>query len=170
MDDQPTTSPIPDAEPQSERFPQSDRATQSDRAQRRRFPLTNLQIVMIVLIAIGGRLAIDFSQRIVEGQKKINEQHALEAEIDELEREQQRLEAEKAYYSSSGFVEAWSHDEGKMVRDGERIVVPLYEDTPEPTAQQTPTTSEQESAIPAWQVWWTLFFDTAPPFLSSAGS
>jgi cell division protein FtsB len=160
MDDQPTT-PLPEE-------PQSDRVLPSDRSQRRRIPLSNLQIIMIVLIAVGGRLAIDFSQRIVEGQKKINEQHALEAEIDELEREQQRLEAEKAYYSSSAFVEAWAHDEGKMVRDGERIVVPLYEDTPEPAVQEeAPTTAEQQSSIPAWQVWWTLFFDTAPPFPSS---
>jgi cell division protein FtsB len=165
MDDQPITPP-PEDLAQSGSVPQMDRAPQSDRGARRRFPLSNLQIILIVLIAIGGRLAIDFSQRIVEGQKKINEQHALESEIAELEREQQRLEAEKAYYSSSGFVEAWAHDEGKMVRDGERIVVPQYEDIPEQAAQQAPPTAEQQLAIPVWQVWWTLFFDTAPPLLT----
>jgi hypothetical protein len=109
----------------------------------------------------------------VEGQTKINEQRDLEAEIDALEREQQRLEAEKAYYSSSAFVEAWAHSEGKMVRDGERIVVPLYQDyeeIQEQNTQQIPPGSEQELAIPAWQVWWTLFFDTAPPFLPSSDS
>lgn len=168
MDDQPTT-PLPDQDLQPDPISQIDQPAQPERP-RRRIPLSNLQIIMIVLIAIGGRLAIDFSQRIVEGQKKINEQHDLEAEIDELERDQQRLEAEKAYYSSSSFVESWAHDEGKMVRDGERIVVPLYEDVPEQQAPQATTAAEQQSAIPAWQVWWTLFFDTAPPFLASAGS
>jgi cell division protein FtsB len=150
--------------------PLAEEAPQPARAPRRRIPLSNLQIILIVLIAVGGRLAIDFSQRIVEGQKKINEQRDLEAEIDDLEREQQRLEAEKAYYSSTAFVEAWSHDEGKMVRDGERIVVPLYEDIPQQAQQPTDAPSAQEPAIPAWQVWWTLFFDDAPPFISPSGS
>src|SRR5687768_2764075 len=103
MDVQPTQPPLEDT-------------PQTTGVSRRRVPLSNLQIILIVLIAVGGRLAIDFSQRIVDGQKKINEQHALEAEIEELKRDQQRLEAEKAYYSSSSFVEAWAHDEGKMVR------------------------------------------------------
>ena len=138
------------------------------RAPRRRFPLSNLQIILIALIIVGGRLAIDFSQRIIEGQQKVSEQRALENEIDGLQKEQQRLEAQKEYYSSPIFVEAWAHDEGKMVKQGERLVVPLYEDVPA-SAQQGSTTSQQAAPIPVWQVWWTLFFDS-PPLRNVPGS
>jgi len=140
----------------------------ADRTSRRRFPLSNLQIILIALIIVGGRLAIDFSQRIIEGQQKVSEQRALEAEISGLQKEQQRLEAEKEYYSSSAFVEAWAHDQGKMVQQGERLVVPLYEDIPA-SAQQGSTTSQAPKPIPAWQIWWSLFFDS-PPLGNLSGS
>src|SRR5690349_13169145 len=115
----------------------------------RRLPLSNLQIILIALIVVGGRLAIDFSQRIIEGQQKIGDQQELEAEVQQLQDEEHQLEAEKAYYSSPLFVEAWAHDEGKMVRDGERLIVPVYEDVP-PTSQQASTSSENSPFDASW--------------------
>jgi cell division protein FtsB len=141
----------------------------SSSPRQRRLPLSNLQIILIALIIIGGRLAIDFSKRIIEGQDKVDEQRALEAEIAALEAERRQLEASKAYYSSPGFVEAWAHDEGKMVRDGERLVVPVYEDIPEAPPEQRVSAPAAEPAIPVWQVWWTLFFDTTPPPIDLSG-
>ncbi len=129
-------------------------------------PLSNVQIILILLTVFGVRLVIDFGTRIVEGQAKVNEQRALEAEIDTLLAEQQELEAQKAYYSSATFVEEWAHSEGKMVRSGERLVIPIYEVTAPDTQQATAQASEEESMIPAWHVWWTLFFDN-PPFFSA---
>jgi len=138
------------------------------RAVPHRIPLNNLQIILIALVVISGRLIIDFSQRILEGQNKIKEQHALEAEIAELTRTQQQLEANKAYYSSPSYVEAWAHDQGKMVRGGEVLVIPVY-------AQRTRTglavtSSETVRPLPTWQVWWSLFFDSPSPFTSSTHS
>ncbi len=131
----------------------------------RRFPLNNLQVILIVLLVIGGRLVIDFSRRIVEGQQKITEQHELEAENEELMREEQRLEAAKTYYSSPGFVETWAHNDGKMVRQGEVLVVPLYEAIPEGQPRLLETSASTSPAI--WQVWWSLFFDEPAPFAQS---
>jgi len=130
-----------------------------------RFPLNNLQVILIVLLVIGGRLVIDFSRRIVEGQQKITEQHELEAENEQLIKEEQQLEAAKTYYSSPGFVETWAHNDGKMVRQGEILVVPLYQDIPE----EPPRTAEGPSLAPSagWQVWWSLFFDDPAPFAQS---
>mgnify|MGYP001057915003 CR=1 FL=1 len=128
----------------------------------RRMPLANWQVILIVLVVIGGRLAIDFSQRIIEGQQKVAQQRQLEAELEALVQERKQLEAAKAYYSSTAFVEAWAHDEGKMVRDGEVLVIPIYEQA----AQSTPTPAVPPSASPPiapWRVWWTLFFDSPPP-------
>ncbi len=127
-----------------------------------RVPLTNWQIVLIVLIVIGGRLTLDLGQRIVEGQQKVAQQRQLEAELVALMQERKQLEAAKAYYSSPAFVEDWAHDEGKMVRDGEVLVIPIYEQPaqPAPTLAAPPST---EQAVPPWHVWWTLFFDSPPP-------
>ena len=128
-------------------------ATRADRGFRfRRMRLTNWQIILIALVIFGGRLVFDFSERIIDGQQKVDEQR--------------RLEAEKAYYSSPAYVEAWAHSEGKMVRDGEVLVVPLYErPTPEPLVAIAPQQQPQsDQPFSSWRVWWSLFFDDPPPF------
>lgn len=128
----------------------------------KRLALSNLQIILIALIVIGGRLVIDFSQRIIEGQEKFALHRVLEARIASLEREQKDLEAAKIYYSSDVFVETWAHSEGKMVRDGEVLVIPLYQD--QQPIQLTQAAADQSAAQPVWQIWWALFFDVSPPF------
>lgn len=162
MDTDPLENPNPqELEPQN--------APTRNTSPRRRFPLSNLQIILIALIVVGGRLALDFSQRIIEGQTKISEQQDLEQELADLRAEQRVLEAEKAYYSSSTFIEAWAHDEGKMVRNGERLIVPVYQDVPE-APQQASAPADEPVTLPGWQVWWTLFFDSAPAFNINSGS
>ena len=133
-----------------------------------RLPLSNAQIILIALIIVGGRLIIDFGQRIVEGQQKIAQQRQLEAEIDALVQEQQNLLSAKAYYGSPAFIETWAHDEGKMVREGEVLVVPLYEEDEslEASATDSVVLRPPEPLLP-WQVWWTLFFDAPPPLTGS---
>lgn len=133
-----------------------------------RIPLNNLQIILIALVVISGRLIFDFSQRILEGQAKITEQHDLEARIAELTRDQQELETIKAYYSSPAYVEAWAHDQGKMVRTGETLVIPIYDKNAR--SGLTVTSSEPVRPLPTWQVWWSLFFDSPLPFSSSTYS
>ena len=129
----------------------------------RPLPLSNRQIIALVFLIVGFRLLIDFGQRIVEGQQKVAQQRALEAEISALKEEQRALEAAKAYYSSPSYIEAWAHSEGKMVREGERLVIPLY-DEPPPAGGPTAVDVQEAAPMPVWQVWWSLFFDTSPPF------
>ena len=151
-----------------QRFPPPKASGSIGRALPRRIPLNNLQIILIALVVISGRLIIDFSKRILEGQDKITEQHALEAEIAELTRTQQELEANKAYYSSPGYVEAWAHAQGKMVQTGEVLVIPVYDK--QARTGLAVTSSEPIRPLPAWQVWWSLFFDSPSPFTSSTHS
>jgi len=142
------------------------------RRERSRLPrirLSNWQIILIALVIVGGRLVFDFSNRIIEGQEKVDEQRELELEIQRLREEQRQLEAAKAYYSSPAYVEAWAHSEGKMVREGERLVVPMYEGTPVPAAipAEPPPAPVQVEAPDPWAIWWSLFFDSAPPSAAS---
>lgn len=160
---------IPELPESEEELPQSDESQEAvSRPRPYRLPLSNIQIILIALIIVGGRLIIDFSQRIVEGQQKIAQQRQLEAEIEALMEEQQNLLSAKAYYSSPAFVEAWAHNEGKMVRDGEILVIPLYEQNEETEASTlgSATIRPPEPLLP-WQVWWTLFFDAPPPSTGS---
>jgi len=133
-----------------------------------RVPLTNVQIILIVLVIVGGRLVYDFSQRIVEGQEKVEEELALQAALQALQLEQQQLEAAKQYYGGDAYVEAWAHNEGKMVREGEILIIPLYDQSLAPqdtfTAPNTSVRVEDTDSLKRWRVWWSLFFDSPPPF------
>lgn len=128
---------------------------------RKRSPLSSAQIILIVVAIVSVRLALDFGQRIVEGKQKIAEQRQLEAEIQALLAEQATLEALKTYYSSDAFVEAWAHNQGKMVHDGEVLVIPILLGEPSPTPALLP---ESQVSLSPWQVWWLLFFDSLPSF------
>ena len=156
--------------------PSSDPVTPDPSAQpasprRPRFRLTNWQIILILLVVVGGRLVIDFSQRIIEGQQKLAEQRALEAQIEALRNEHDALDAARIYYNSQAYVEAWAHDQGKMVRDGEMLVIPLYQREAQDTAPDLPvaagTLTAANASQPAWQVWWSLFFDEQPPSIDA---
>lgn len=130
--------------------------------------LTNWQIILIALVVIGGRLVFDFSNRILEGQEKSSEERTLEAEIERLLAEQRNLEVARAYYSSPAYVEEWAHSEGKMVRSGEKIVIPLYDRAAAPAvdsapSEQAPAVDDAVASLSPWQIWWSLFFDSPPP-------
>src|SRR5689334_11560329 len=64
-----------------------------------RLSLSNMQIILVLLTVIGGRLVIDFGQRIVDGQNKVAQMERLEADIQAQQYQQQQLEENKAYYS-----------------------------------------------------------------------
>ena len=74
--------------------------------------------------------------------------------------------AERDYAQSDAFVEQWAHSDGKMVRPGEVLVIPVPVSTP---VAATPTPSvflEIETSPPTpqpWTLWWSLFFDSPPP-------
>lgn len=133
------------------------RATRISKPERR--PNT-VQVVLLVILAIGLPLAIDFRRRIEQGQSVSADREELEAAIATLEAEQEALKAERAYVASDAFVEAWAHDQGKLVREGERLVVPIPQG--EPVVAQ-PLQEGPEDPLPNWHVWWSLVFDVPPP-------
>ena len=76
------------------------------------------------ILSIGLMLALNFSNRIQADQELRSIHDKVVTEIDLLRREQTALLDELNYVRSDGFVETWAHSEGKMIRDGEVIVIP----------------------------------------------
>ena len=130
--------------------------------------LTGVQVSLSVIVAFGLILAINFNSRISAGIPLIERYEAVSTEVQELRQEQATLVALRDYSQSDAFVEYWAHSEGKMVRDGEILVIPIPEQnslilpTPIPQFVVPIETAPQQPS--EWQLWWALFFDTAPPF------
>ena len=119
------------------------------------------------ILAIGLLLAINFSSRITAGQPLQEAYNQAVTEVYQLKSEQTDLIKERDFVQSDAFVESWARDNGKMVRPGEVLVVPVpsTKSLATPDANQTqsvPVETTPRQAAP-WSVWWALFFDVPPP-------
>jgi len=128
--------------------------------------LTSIQVMMAVALAFGLIVTLNFSGRITLD-RDLGRIHArFSAEIDSLLAEQQDLIEELSYVKSDAYVEYWARDEGKMIREGEVLIMPKSGGEPASTRQLTvPLVAfETTASEPAnWELWWALFFDGAPP-------
>jgi len=128
--------------------------------------LSGVQIMFAAILAIGLFLAIGLSQRITAGQPLQDTYNRVRSEIEVLQQEQAALLATRDYVQSDAFVEQWARDEGKMIRPGEVLIIPVPSGA---SVEPTPINDEEvpvETAPPQpepWQLWWTLFFDSPPP-------
>ncbi len=140
------------------------------RRRERRQQISSLQIVFVSILAIGLLLAINFSARIRRGQQIEDVRQQIQATIDIELTVNAELNTELAYSESNAAVEDWAHRDGKLVRPGERLVIPvpgLITPTPVPLApvgepvdtSPSVTTSQEEN----WHLWWSLFFESEPP-------
>ncbi|MBN1679128.1 MAG: hypothetical protein JW966_02470 [Anaerolineae bacterium] len=138
------------------------------RRRGRRQQISSMQIAFAAILSIGLLLVINYSGRIARGQQMEIERRRLQATIDVLEAEKRNLLNDRDYAASNEAVEHWAHTEGKMVRDGEMLVIPIPagpdEPTPEPPAASLLAVEARESEKPRWNLWWNLFFDGEPPF------
>lgn len=133
---------------------------------RRTGQLSGLQIMFAAILAIGLILGLNFTNLVTTGQPLQQLYNQVTDEIANLEKEQGDLTQERDYVRSDAFVESWARDEGKMVKNGEVLVIPvpsntLAEATPEPTPQIAIDTTS--STPEDWQLWWQMFFDSPPP-------
>lgn len=157
MTDQPTPQ-------QAERPPQR---TKKRPSARRSGQLSSLQVMFATVLAIGLILAINFSTRIASSRVQRDIYTNVENEVEQLLIERATLVAERDYVQSDAFVDQWARGEGKMVRAGEVLVVPVApigerpQITPTPQLFTTIQTSPPEPDI--WTLWWALFFDEPPP-------
>jgi cell division protein FtsB len=133
---------------------------------KRTSQLSGLQIMFAAILAIGLILGLNFTRLFSAGQPLQQTYNQLTNDITQLEKDQADLIHERDYVQSDDYVESWARDEGKMLLPGEHLVIPVgsqsaAESTPEAVPQTAVQTTPPEP--PKWQLWWSLFFDNAPP-------
>lgn len=128
--------------------------------------LTSVQLMLAVVLTLGLVLLLNFSGRIKLDRDLSRIHDDFAREIETLLAEQGALLAQLEYVKSDAYVEFWARDEGKMVRDGEVLILPqsVGADTDTGNPRQLfafeTTAPEPEN----WELWWALFFDGPPPF------
>ena len=143
--------------------PSSPPPSRSRRARRQQ--VSGIQIVFASILAIGLLLTINFSGRIRRGQQIEEVRLNIEATIAVLSTERASLIEERNYAASDAGVVEWAHRDGKMIREGEILVIPVPAgEVLTPTPQATPIPLATPTQIPVRHVWWNLFFDGEPPF------
>src|SRR5215510_9495766 len=100
--------------------------------------LSGIQIMFAAILAIGLVLGLNFTNLVSTGQPLQQLYNQVTDEITKLREEQGNLTRERDYVRSDAFVESWARSEGKMVKPGEILVIPvpsvaLAEATPNPT-------------------------------------
>lgn len=140
------------------------------RRRERRQQISSLQIVFVSILAIGLLLAINFSARIRRGQQIEDVRQQIQATIDIELTVNADLNNNLAYAESNAAVEDWAHRDGKLVRPGEILVIPVpgaITPTPIPAnpigdpVDTSPSISR--STEENWHLWWSLFFESDPP-------
>jgi cell division protein FtsB len=134
--------------------------------------LSGVQVMFAVILAVGLLLAINFSSRIADGQELLNAYDNVSTEIQELKLEYATLSAQSTYVQSDQYVEEWARNRGKMIRSGQRLIIPVPVGAP-PTATPASVSIDDsfEDGLPnpePWELWWSLFFDTAPPAVETS--
>lgn len=128
--------------------------------------LSGVQIMFAAILAIGMILAINFSTRLAASRPRNEYYENVENEIEQLRLEQATLIAERDYSQSEAYIEEWARTDGKMVRPGEVLVIPMSISSEARATPIPPVFAEVETSPPEpenWTLWWSLFFDDPPP-------
>ncbi len=142
-------------------------AEKGKRSERRRTAqLSGLQIMFAAILAIGLILGLNFTSLIASGQPLQELHQQVNSEIERLQQDQAALIQERDFAESDAYVAQWARSEGKMVLPGEVLVVPVpsgVQVQAVPVAEPTVAIETRPPEPEPWQIWWAMFFDSAPP-------
>lgn len=114
------------------------------------------QVLVVAAVVILVLVMMNLNSRLGEYYRLSSERDALSARVAELRVTHQVLETQLAYSQSDQAAEDYAR-EAHMLREGEKLVVPL---TPAGNPTPTPVTVTATPRAPLnWEVWWALFFD-----------
>ena len=125
------------------------------------------QFAAIVVLTIVLFLVIDFGRRTTAGYYVSQTEKRLEAEIEALLDEQERLKERRDYVQTDAYVEKWAREQAHMVRPGDHRLIVLTPSAsagsrPLQPAALSPDALAAPQPVPNWHHWWRLFWDTEP--------
>ena len=111
-----------------------------------------LVVGVIALLFVLG----DLNRRMEDARRMERDARALGTQVASLEAQSDALRTQIAGATSEAVVESWARREGRLVRDGERLVVPI---APPGAPTPAPPTPMPSPAPPSrWLVWRELLF------------
>jgi hypothetical protein len=114
----------------------------------------------IIGLAVLALLVMDFNSRMAELSRLSREKEQVAAQVTDLAVTLTTLQTQIAYATSDQAVLEQAYEQGRLVRPGDVLVVPLAPPgstpQPEPAPASTPVTYHK------WQYWYALFFDRQP--------
>lgn len=111
---------------------------------------------LVVAVILGILVLGDLNRRMANARRLERDSEQLATEVFELEAENERLQTQVAGATSEAVVEQWARSEGRMVRQDERLIIPVPADAPTPVAELD--TEEIREPPSNWEVWWALLF------------
>jgi cell division protein FtsB len=130
-------------------------------ATKKRSSVSVTQFVALIVATIALSLIVDLGHKVAVYRHLQREEARLEQEIGFEEERRDYLEGLQEQVQTEKFLDDWARREQKMVKPGERLVVPRFEAAP-PAPQINPQQESPSSEESHWQEWWKLFFDRLP--------
>jgi hypothetical protein len=118
-------------------------------------------ILLVIGLGVSVLLIIDFNSRMSEWRRLSLEQDAVASQVSSLKETQLHLETQIAVATSPAGVREWVYQDGRWVRPGDILVVPLEAGGQVP--ESTPKPEPVVEMIENWQLWLSLFFDRVFP-------
>jgi cell division protein FtsB len=126
----------------------------------RRLPLLPMDIVTVLVCTVTVFFVLAFGGKALESYRLQRHNDKLRQEIAELEQETAELQARLTYVQSAEYVEQVAREQYKLVKPGEKLIIPIPRQGPLVATTPTPSlpTSETVAQQPAsyWSVWWEL--------------
>jgi hypothetical protein len=121
--------------------------------------------LIVIGLGILTMLVMDFNSRMADLRRLSGKSQEVAGEATQLYNTQLALETQIAYATSQSAVEEWAYQEGRQVREGEVIIVPIGQSGENPIPTPTPT----EITLPSsnWETWLSLFLDSPPEYLKN---
>jgi cell division protein FtsB len=111
-------------------------------------------IWLLAALIVGTLIMGDLTRRMTDARRMERDARTLATEVSELETLNENLEQNIAGAGDDASVEAWARSQAKMIKEGERLVVPQSVDEPSFVAAQPPEPPVEPPTT--WEVWLAL--------------
>jgi hypothetical protein len=121
--------------------------------------------LIVVGLGILTMLVMDFNTRMADLRRLNGKSIEVAGDATQLRHTEMALETQIAFATSQAAVEHWAYQEGRQVREGEVIIVPIGKSGNDP--EFTPTPTQIAPSTNNWETWLSLFMDSPPSFLKN---